>query len=182
MVLRAHNGSSESQLGIGESCSSAEVNPPPASVVAVVPNMHRQLPYFLFYSPLPHKVQFNKRMEALFLFSLITDDGGMWGRLPSIGSKGQNHNITITPQHSYHQPPHPNPQYSNSHSNSWTAEVIQVCENTSKMSIKTDKKLLTALIQTCFRFQGQGNCNDLIVYLKKTGKKTGKKITVRIKS
>lgn len=71
-------------------------------------------------------------------------------------------------------PPHPNPQYSNSHSNSRTAEVIQVCENTSKMSTETDKKLLTALIQTCFRFQGQGNCNDLIVYLKKMGKKTEK--------
>lgn len=179
VVLRAHNGSSESQLGIGESCSSAEVNPPPASVVAVVPNMHRQLPYFLFYSPLPHKVQFNKRMEALFLFSLITHDGGMWGRLPSIGSKGQNHNITITPQHSYHQPPHPNPQYSNSHSNSWTAEVIQVCENTSKMSIKTEQEAADSINSNMFPLSGSRELQWLNRLLKKKRERKQKKITVK---
>lgn len=64
-------------------------------------------------------------------------------------------------------PPQPPPPHSNSHSNSWAAQVIQVCENTSKMSIKADKKLLTALNQTCFRFQGQRNCNSLNVCFSK---------------
>lgn len=51
---------------------------PPPTVIAVMPNMHRQLAYFLFYSPLSHKVQFNKRMGGTFFhFSLITHDGGM---------------------------------------------------------------------------------------------------------
>lgn len=47
------------------------------TVVAVVPNMHRQPPYFLFYSPLSYQVRHKQMGVTFFFFSLITQDGGM---------------------------------------------------------------------------------------------------------
>lgn len=93
VVLRTHNGSSESQLGIGESCSSAEVHSPPQHSL---PWCQICIVSFHIFSFILHcliKCSLTNGWEALFsFFPLITEDGGMWGRLPSIGSKGQNHN------------------------------------------------------------------------------------------
>lgn len=133
MVLQAENGRAESQLGFGELCSSAEGEPPP-TVVAVAPSMHRQLPYFPFYSPLSHKLRFNKWKGGLF-FPIITHGGGSWGRLPSIGSKGWNHNHPRR-----HSSALPN---STPHSNSWS-EVCRAFENIRKMQLLRSKGIINA--------------------------------------
>lgn len=80
--------------------SAAQQKAKPPTIIAVVSNMHRQLPYFPFYSPLSHKVRFSKRMGgAFFLPSHMVADREAGCHL--LAQKDEILTITATPQRSY---------------------------------------------------------------------------------